>query len=223
MARKKQKTVMGIDEAGRGPVIGPMVVCGVYVNENTLEEIGSMGLKDSKKLSAKKREEFDARLRTFCDFELFILHAHEIDARVSSEDTLNQLEVNCFSHLIKSKKPHVAYVDACDVNAERFGVNIKKNLDFELEIVSEHEADSKYPIVSAASIIAKVHRDSLIEGIAEAFGEDIGSGYPADPVTIEFLKSYYKKNKKLPECARKTWKTSSAVIADCRQARLFQF
>jgi ribonuclease HII len=114
-------------------------------------------------------------------------------------------------------------VDACDVNAERFGFNIRQHLDFDLEIVSCHEADSKYPIVSAASILAKVHRDALVAEISGAMGEDVGSGYPNDPVTIEFLKNYYKKNKQLPDCCRRTWKTCNAIIADCLQARLFEF
>lgn len=214
---------MGVDEAGRGPVIGPMVVCGVAVPEDMLPSLGAMGLKDSKKLTAKKREEFALTLKEACRYEIAVLHPHEIDARASSEDTLNQLEVRCFGRILKAVKPAVAYLDACDVNAARFGLNVGKELDFELEIVSAHEADSKYPIVSAASIIAKVHRDALVQEISEQMGEDVGSGYPSDPVTINFLKDYYKKNKCLPDCARKTWKTSHAIIADILQARLFEF
>jgi ribonuclease HII len=117
----------------------------------------------------------------------------------------------------------MAYVDACDVNAGRFGYNIRQHLDFEVEILSCHEADSKYPIVSAASIIAKVHRDAIVAGIGETLGEDVGSGYPTDPVTREFLKNYYKKHRRLPDCARKSWKTANAIVADCLQARLFEF
>ena len=223
MAGKLSPLIMGIDEAGRGPVLGPLVVCGVAVTEKDLPGIEALGLKDSKKLSPKKREDFAAVLKDTCKYELAVLPPHEIDARASGEETLNQLEVHCFAGLIRSLKPTRAYLDACDVNAERFGINVKKEVDFEVEIVSEHEADSKYPMVSAASIIAKVHRDSLVREISEKLGQEVGSGYPADPVTIEFLKTYYRKNKKLPDCARKTWKTSAAVIADCQQARLFQF
>ncbi|WP_424358321.1 ribonuclease HII [Methanocella sp. MCL-LM] len=223
MAKKRTSLIMGIDEAGRGPVIGPLVVCGLMAEEKDLPTIEAMGLKDSKKLTPRKREEFAAILKDKYKYELSVLPPYEIDARFESEDNLNQLEVNCFAGIIRSAKPTIAYLDACDVNAERFGLNVKKCLDFELEIVSAHEADSKYPIVSAASIIAKVHRDSLIREISEKMGEDVGSGYPADPVTKTFLKNYYMKHKCLPDCARKTWKTSHAVIADCLQARLFQF
>jgi ribonuclease HII len=222
-AKAKVTKIMGVDEAGRGPVIGPLVVCGAHIDQRSLASIESMGLKDSKKLSAKKRESFAAELKEMLEFELVVLSSDTIDARVGSEDNLNSLEVNCFADAIRAVKPGTAYVDACDVNAERFGHNIRRNLDFDLEIVSCHEADNKYPIVMAASIIAKVHRDALICEISEKIGEDVGSGYPNDPVTIEFLKGYYRKNKRLPDCCRRTWKTCDAIIADCLQARLFQF
>jgi ribonuclease HII len=223
MGRAKAKKVMGVDEAGRGPVIGPLVVCGAHVDQRALASIESMGLKDSKKLSAKKREAFSVQLKEMLDYELIVLSPDVIDSRVGSEDNLNVLEVNCFADAIRAVKPGTAYVDACDMNAERFGNNIRRNLDFDLEIVSCHEADNKYPIVMAASILAKVYRDGLIQEISEKLEEDVGSGYPNDPVTIEFLKSYYKKNKKLPDCCRRSWKTCDAIIADCLQARLFQF
>ncbi len=220
---KAKKLVMGVDEAGRGPVIGPLVVCGAHIDQRSLSAIESMGLKDSKKLTAKKREAFATQLKETLYYKLIVLTPEAIDARVGSEENLNALEVNCFADAIKAVKPFTAYVDACDVNAERFGYNIRQHLDFELEIVSCHEADDKYPIVMAASILAKVHRDALVEEISGQVGEDVGSGYPNDPVTIEFLRSYYKKHKKMPDCARKTWKTTDAIIADCLQARLFQF
>jgi len=223
MAKKRRSVVMGIDEAGRGPVLGPMVVCGVSVHEENLYLIESMGLKDSKKLSPKKREEFAALLEDVCRYEMAVLLPHEIDARVESEETLNRLEVQCFASLVRSARPNIAYLDACDVNAGRFGLDVRGLLDFEVEIISAHEADCKYPIVSAASILAKVRRDYLVEKISEEMGEDVGSGYPADVVTIEFLKSYYRKHKRLPGCCRKTWKTSAAIVADCKQSRLFSF
>jgi ribonuclease HII len=223
MGRAKAKRVMGVDEAGRGPVIGPMVICGAHIDRRALSAIESMGLKDSKKLTPKKRETFAAVLRETLDYRLEVLWPEEIDARVYGEDTLNELEVNYFADIIRETKPHIAYLDACDVNPERFGLNIRRRLDFDLEIVSCHEADNKYPIVMAASILAKVHRDGLVLEISERLGEDVGSGYPNDPVTIEFLRSYFKRHKKMPDCCRKSWKTTGAIIADCLQARLSQF
>ncbi|OPY28268.1 MAG: Ribonuclease HII [Methanocella sp. PtaU1.Bin125] len=222
-AKARAQKVMGVDEAGRGPVIGPLVVCGAHIDQRDLPDIEALGLKDSKKLTAKKRESFATELKGLLKYELVVLTPGAIDARVGSEENLNALEVNCFAETIRKAMPAVAYVDACDVNAERFGHNIRQALDFDLEIVSCHEADDKYPIVMAASILAKVRRDALIREISEQLGEDVGSGYPNDPVTVEFLKGYYRKNKKLPDCCRRSWKTCNAIIADCLQARLFQY
>lgn len=215
--------IAGIDEAGRGPVIGPMVVCGVSVSEKKLRKIKSMGLKDSKLLTPKKREEFAVKIKEVCEYELVVVGPERIDSRANDELNLNELEVECFSNILKALRPATAYVDACDVNAERFGINVKKGLDFEVEVISRHNADRDYPVVSAASILAKVHRDALIKEICDSVGENVGSGYSHDQVTIEFLKGYYKKNKCMPPFARKSWKTTSAIISDCLQARLFQF
>ena len=215
--------IVGIDEAGRGPVIGPMVVCGVSVSDKKHRKIKSMGLKDSKLLTPKKREEFAQKIMEICEFELVVVEPGRIDSRAQDETNLNGLEVECFSQILRALKPTTAYLDACDVNAERFGINVKKGLDFEVEIVSRHNADRDYPIVSAASILAKVHRDSLIKEICDSVGENVGSGYSHDQVTIEFLKNYYKKNKCMPPFARKSWKTTTNIINDCLQARLFQF
>lgn len=215
--------IVGIDEAGRGPVIGPMVVCGVAISSKHIKKINSMGLKDSKLLTPKKREEFAEQIKEVCEYELVIVGPEQIDSRVPSASTLNELEVECFSSLITAFKPKTAYLDACDVNAERFGRNVRKRIDFEVEVISRHNADRDIPIVSAASILAKVHRDCLIKEISEAVGEDVGSGYSHDPVTIEFLKSYFKKNRSMPPFVRKTWKTTADVINDCLQSRLTGF
>lgn len=217
--------IMGVDEAGRGPVIGPMVICCAAVANKRLREVKALGVKDSKLLTPKKRLELSLQIKEICNYELMVVEPGQIDARVPDEATLNQLEAECFANVIRSMKsqPKVVYVDACDVNAERFGINVKKGLDFEVELVSRHKADRDYPIVSAASILAKVHRDALIARISEEVGEDVGSGYPHDPVTINFLKSYYKKNKKMPPFVRHTWKTTADVISDCLQSRLTGF
>ena len=215
--------VMGVDEAGRGPVLGPMVVCGVAVTLDCMAEIESMGLKDSKKLSPKKREEFALKIKEICRYELLVIDPWQIDARVGGEETLNTLEVECFGSVIKKVRPEKVYLDACDVNAGRFGINVRNCLDFDLEIISSHKADSKYPIVSAASIVAKVHRDEAVSRISQTLGQDVGSGYPTDPVTIDFLKEYYKKYKKMPEFVRKSCKTTLNVIGDCMQSRLTEY
>ncbi len=215
--------IVGVDEAGRGPVIGPLVVCGVAVSPRRLKTIEQMGLKDSKLLTPKRREELAVRLKNICRHELAVVSPEEIDARLAEGGTLNGIEVECFAKVIEALRPKAAYLDACDVNAERFGMNVRTRLGFEVEVVSRHNADKDYPIVSAASILAKVHRDALVKKISETVGEDVGSGYPHDPITIKFLKSYYAKNGEMPPFVRKSWKTTSAVISDCLQSRLTGF
>ncbi len=217
--------IAGIDEAGRGPVIGPMVVCCVAISSKRVRVLEDMGLKDSKLLTPKKRAEFAGKIKDACEYELIVVGPEQIDSRVPNEETMNVLEVECFSNVIKAmrSRPRLVYVDACDVNAERFGFNVKRGLGFDVEVISKHKADRDYPIVSAASILAKVHRDALVDEISSAIGEDVGSGYPNDPITIEFLKSYYKKNKCMPPFVRKSWRTTTAIINDCLQSRLTGF
>lgn len=219
----RRALIAGVDEAGRGPVIGPMVVCGVAASPGKLKKLEGMGLKDSKLLTPKRREELAPRIKKVCMCELIVIGPEEIDSRLAAGGTLNDIEVECFAKAIDALRPDVAYIDACDVNAERFGINVRRLLGFEAEVVSRHSADKEYPIVSAASILAKVHRDALVRKISEEVGEDVGSGYPHDPVTISFLKRYYLKNGEMPPFARKSWKTTSAVIGDCLQSRLTGF
>jgi ribonuclease HII len=113
-------------------------------------------------------------------------------------------------------------VDACDVNSFRYAEMVKGNLVRQCEIVSEHHADVKFPVVSAASIIAKVTRDRAIAALAKKYGE-IGSGYPADPVTIRFLETWIAEHGSPPPIARKSWKTISAMLARRSQRSLMDF
>jgi ribonuclease HII len=219
----RRAVIAGVDEAGRGPVIGPMVVCGVAVSPGKLKKLEGMGLKDSKLLTPKRREELALRIRKACSYELIVVSPEEIDSRLAAGGTLNEIEVECFAKAIEALRPEVVYIDACDVNAERFGINVRRLLGFEAEVVSRHNADKEYPIVSAASILAKVHRDALVKKISTEVGEDVGSGYPNDPMTIRFLKGYYSKNGEMPPFVRKSWKTTSTVIGDCLQSRLTGF
>lgn len=123
--------------------------------------------------------------------------------------------------IIELLAPDIAYVDASDVLEERFGQHISELLPFKVEIVSEHKADRKYPIVSAASIIAKVERDKQIAELKEKYG-DFGCGYPTDPKTISFLRQCIKKFGEYPDCVRKSWKTAKKVKSekDSHQTKL---
>lgn len=196
----------GIDEAGRGPVIGPLVIAAVVVDEAHIQELEALGVRDSKKLTPKRREElFEEIVRIADDYVILQLSPREIDSR---EGTMNELEIENFAKALNSLrvKPDILYIDAADVKEKRFGDIIGERLSFSPKIIAEHKADSKYIPVAAASILAKVTRDRIIEELKEVYGE-IGSGYPSDPITRRFLEEYYNLHGEFPPIVRKSWKT----------------
>jgi ribonuclease HII len=211
--------ICGVDEAGKGSVLGPMVVAAVGVSSEDI--LADLGVKDSKVLSAKERERLYIILRKKCRVATVKLDAQEIDL-VRQDMTLNEAVARAHAQVIKKLAPDCAYVDACDVNTFRYAEMVKNHLVLPCKIVSEHHADEKFPVVSAASIIAKVTRDRAIATLAKKYGE-IGSGYPSDPVTIRFLNSYIDKHRVPPPIARKSWKTVSAILAKKTQSSLGDF
>lgn len=195
--------ICGVEEAGRGPVLGPMVMACCWVEEEHEGVLRKIGCKDSKLLTPGQRESVYERLTTLqqegtIGFLLTILSPREIDAAVEGEnDNLNKLELRTSARLITKALKKVplakAIIDCPTKNTAKYGADIKKLLEKEIEVVAEHKADVKYPVVSAASIIAKVTRDREIEKLAATIPQPIGSGYPADPVTQQFLRENYKK------------------------------
>ncbi|MHA2206343.1 MAG: ribonuclease HII [Candidatus Thorarchaeota archaeon] len=219
MGQKKAKAryVAGIDEAGRGPMIGPMVVCGVLVRDNRLDDLIDLGVRDSKILSAKKREEHAEAIKEIADkIVLETISASEID-NLRKRITLNEIEVRAFVSIVKKLHPQEVYMDAAEVNAERFGETIATRSGFsktECRFVSEHKADAKYPIVSAASIIAKVERDRIISHLHEDYG-DFGSGYPSDPKTVRSVKEWASQGD-IPNIVRKSWESVERIMNDTK-------
>jgi ribonuclease HII len=193
-----------------------MVIAAVGVSSE--DAIADLGLKDSKLISAKERERFYAIIRKRCRVTMIRLDAQEIDL-IRKEMTLNAVVARAHAKVIAKLSPSRAYVDACDVNTFRYAEMVKNNLDRHCEIVSEHHADQKFPVVSAASIIAKVTRDRAIATLAKKYGE-IGSGYPSDPVTIRYLTAYIEEHRYPPVFARKSWKTVSGILAKKEQSTL---
>lgn len=200
----KQKSVIcGVDEAGKGSVLGPMVVAAIGCRAT--EDLATLPIRDSKALRPKQREAlYEILLRDFGISIVTIDAAGIDDAR--SRMSMNECVAELHAEALAGLRPESAYVDACDVNAERYGRAVAARLDFPCDIVAEHRADARYKIVGAASVVAKVTRDRAIRDLAEQYGE-IGSGYPSDPTTIEFLKSYIQDYGNPPPCARRSWKT----------------
>lgn len=201
--------ICGVDEAGKGPVMGPMVVAAVSVENAKLIE--DKGFKDSKLLTPQRRNELFQLIKGNYRYAVEIIQPEEID-EYRRKNQLNLLNRKAFEKVIIKLNPNIAYVDAADVNEERFGRDIKSNLtnDNDTDVISMHKADSKIPVVAAASIIAKQTRENEIEKLKEKIG-DFGSGYPSDERTIKFLKSYFNDNSKWPSGTRKSWKTIDRI------------
>ncbi|MCL4446974.1 MAG: ribonuclease HII [Thermoplasmatales archaeon] len=196
----------GCDEAGRGPVIGPMVIAVVCGDSESIRRIG---VKDSKKLSESTRElMFDQIERIASSVEFVIIDENEID-NATFKNQLNVLEARAMAKLIKPENEYI--IDCPDVNEERFSGLITE-LSGNKKIISKHKADVDYPLVSAASIIAKVTREREVSKIKEELGE-FGSGYPSDERTITFLKDYFKRYRKLPPHVRRSWKTVNNITS----------
>ena len=201
--------VAGVDEAGRGCIIGPLVVAGVLVKEENLPVLRQLGVKDSKLLSPKKREALFSEIAHLAEKHHVVkLSPSEIDRAVECRrklHKLNRLEAQTMTQIINTLKPDEAYVDAADVLEERFKQHIQEGLTVKVKITSRHKADKIYPVVSAASIIAKVERDKEIAALRDVYG-DFGSGYLTDQKTMRFLKQWLQTHADYPSCVRQSWK-----------------
>lgn len=209
--------VAGVDEAGRGCVIGPLVVAGIAVKSENLPLLAELGVKDSKLLTAKKREELYPEIIKLTEKHHIIkIPPAQIDKVVLSVRTLhklNRLEAETMAKIIQVLRPDEAYVDAADVLEYRFGNHISECLRFKTKIVSQHKADRTFPVVSAASIIAKVERDGEIAKLKIKYG-DFGSGYLTDEKTMVFLKRLLDGNGDYPSCVRKSWKPAQRAKSE---------
>ena len=161
--------IAGVDEAGRGCIIGPLVVAGVLVKDENLHVLRQIGVKDSKLLSPKKREVLFTEISRIAEKHHVVkLSPCEIDRAVECKrklHKLNRLEAQTMTQIINTLKPDEAYVDAADVLEDRFKHHIQEGLTVKARITSRHKADKIYPVVSAASIIAKVERDKEIAAL----------------------------------------------------------
>ncbi len=220
------RVIGGVDEAGRGPVIGPLVVAGIAVRGDKLKFLIRIGVRDSKKLSPKQRLEIFRKIISIVDCWAYrVVEPSEIDRAVMRKrrghGLLNELEARIMAEVICELKPEVVYVDAPSGSEAKFEKLISRYISrgVEVEVIARHRADEVYPVVSAASIIAKVKRDAIIEELKKEWG-DFGSGYPSDPKTIEFLRRYYAEHGEFPSIVRRSWKTLDKIKLNALQRRL---
>ncbi len=183
------RKVLGIDEAGRGPVIGPLVIVGFLIDEEKIPLLRELGVRDSKLLSPRKREELFEKLKEIGEYFVEFIQPAQIDA-----GNINLLEQRVMAKIIRKSGADLVIVDAFP------GLKLEGN------VIAEPKADAKYEVVGAASIIAKVLRDREIEKIKEKYG-DFGSGYPSDERTVAFIRELLRKYKTLPSFVRRSWGT----------------
>jgi len=200
------------------------VICVYVIEHDKQQDLKKMGAKDSKLLSKNQRETLYPRLKNIAaGIKVKHLSPAEID-ELRKRFSLNVIEQQIMLKLAKEVKHDLEaiYIDAADVNEKRFGLVFKKEFP-RTKIVSKHKADRYFPVVSAASIIAKVERDREIESLSLEMSEDIGSGYPADPKTKSFLRKYFSKHKKFPPFVRESWDTAKRIRKEQSDSKLTDY
>ncbi len=211
----------GIDEAGRGTIIGPLVIAGISFDSGKMDLLKNMNITDSKKINPKKREILFDKIFNICD-SIFIckINCSTIDKFVKSNN-LNKLESKFMTIVADNIHADKIIVDSCDVNPFRFQQEIKKNItNKNISIYSYHKADLDNIFVSCASIVAKVTRDSEIEKIKKKIKYDFGSGYPSDPKTKRFIQNTdFGKNCK--NYVRYSWRPIKEILDQNVQTKLF--
>lgn len=216
--------VCGIDEAGRGCVVGPLVICGAACDEKDLPKLQALGVKDSKLLSPATRERLAKELPKIVQYQLIIVPPREIDEYVlagEKEKNLNWLEAEKSVELINMLEPEQAIVDCPSPNTKAYrDYLIERLLNKKIDIRAEHKADVNYLIVGAASILGKVRRDEEIASLKKLVGEDFGSGYMADERTSSFLKKNWQKHASI---FRKSWAPYQVLAGTKKQKALGDF
>jgi ribonuclease HII len=191
-------------------VLGPLVVGAFCCSSDRLSELRETGVRDSKQLTPRRREEVYTLLANVGELRSIALLPRTID-RYVARGGLNELELDSFVALVKELHPDVAYVDACDPNAERFGRRLAARAGIGTRVVSRHKADRDFPVVSAASVVAKVRRDAALEELRTTAGEPVGSGYPSDPETQECVERHARDGGRVPLWMRRSWETVQRV------------
>ena len=176
--------IIGIDEAGRGCIIGPMVICAAAINPLEEYKLKEMGVKDSKKLSPAQRENLYGKVGRMCKYTTVKVTAAELNVMMDKHN-LNEIEAIKIAQAIDQLaiRDATVYVDSPDNVPSKFARRIEKYVKTRVRIVSANRADDTYVIVGGASIIAKVTRDREIEKIKKETGIDFNSGYTSDPKT----------------------------------------
>jgi ribonuclease HII len=220
------KIIVGVDEAGRGPVLGPLVMVAIAMKEGELKKLEWLGVKDSKLLSSSVREELFERIHEVVhDFRIEVIEPDAIDLSLKDPSTnLNWLEAETCARMVSELDPDTIIIDCPSTNIPAYTDFLRQRLSLAVrekaKLVVEHKADANYVVASAASVVAKVIRDRAVDRIKNEIGIDCGSGYTSDPKTQEFLAKYHDK---YPELFRKGWQSYKNVIEKKKQKTLGEY
>ena len=209
--------IAGIDEAGKGPVIGPLVVCGVACDEKLLKKLADLGVRDSKKLTPKRRKEIAEELKKLVKWEAVVIQPAELD-RMMEDRTINEILKETCARIISRLNPDVVFVDSFDVRPERLSAELERLTG--KKVVAKHYGEEE-PVVAAASVIAKCLRDEMVERLKEKYG-DFGSGYASDERTRKWLEERLKSGE-VPDIVRRKWKTVDRMMNGLKQKSLHEF
>jgi len=221
-----EEFILGLDEAGKGPVIGPMILAGCLIDKKIEKEFRRLGGKDSKLVTSRRREVLEEEIKSKATrFEVVVILPDEIDGKNERGIKIPELEAEVFASIINKlndgKNKIKAVIDCPSFGIANWANTLKtkiKNLS-NLEIVVEHKADKNHIAVAAASILAKAKREKEISELKKIYGDEIGSGYCSDPLTIKFLEknALKQKNKGI---FRKSWITWRKASENLKQIEL---
>ena len=215
--------VLGLDEAGKGPILGSLFICGTLFDEKDLDKLKELGVKDSKLLAHKKRIELAKEIKKLAKkYRIIQVKPEEIDKAVNKEDglNLNWLEAHKTALIINELKPDKAIIDCPSPNINKYKeylLNLLNNK--KIVLIVEHKADLHHAIVGAASILAKCEREEEMKKIQEKYG-NTGPGYTSNPITQKFVKENFDKH---PEIFRKSWRTWKNHDNAKKQKKLGEF
>lgn len=212
---------LGLDEAGRGSLVGPLVVGGFAAPRDVLASLPGLGVRDSKLLTPERRREAFDRLASVGQRYTVVLSPASVD-RAVHRGKLNDLEARAFAQLVRQVRPARAFVDACDPIAPRFGERVALLAGRCSEVHAQHRADRELPIVAAASIVAKVTRDRHLERLRQRLGDALGSGYPSDERTRAFVRASLESGA-TPRWVRASWRTTETLKAELSTRTLESF
>jgi len=236
---------LGVDEAGKGPVLGPMVAAAVLADPADLPA----DVDDSKRIAPSRREAIDAAVREADAVAVGVAFVEpaEIDRPDTDMNTLTvrgqaravraALDAGVVADLVDPADPVRVVADAGDTSEARFARRLGEFVaDGDtagddapdhpaVDVSAAHGADEDDPVVGAASVVAKVARDERMAAIDADYPayDAIGSGYPSDPATRDFLRAYVDDHGEVPDCARRSWATCDDVLAAAEQSGLDEF